>query len=210
MDECEMSSAVLEGPTSSNACARCCNRAITRPPHDFDLASVSQIGERQRASLSRFVADVERLAYDEDDCEGVQAELSRGLKWVAETRRAHRDDTDAMGTAERVKGILARPEFIPSAPERADGRGEARREGPPSELRQMVERNAQALLGVAGWSVTARHLASLIERRDCAGSGVVMHRDRCCAGVGGTAGGPAGVHGFQPRTDADSAKCTGR
>lgn len=86
---------------------------------DFDLASVSQIGERQRASLSRFVADVERLAYDEDDCEGVQAELSRGLKWVAETRRAHRDDTDAMGTAERVKGILARPEFIPSAPERA-------------------------------------------------------------------------------------------
>ncbi|MBX7116644.1 MAG: DUF4129 domain-containing protein [Myxococcaceae bacterium] len=85
---------------------------------DFDLSSVSQIGERQRASLSRFVADIERLAYDEDDCEGAQTELARGLKWVSETRRAHRDDTDTMGAADRVKGILARPEFVPSAPER--------------------------------------------------------------------------------------------
>lgn len=80
-----------------------------------DVAASSQLGPRQQASLSRFVAHLEHQAYDEEDCETAEAELRQGLEWMSQTRRAQQEEASPSAT-EDVKRILARPEFEPPPP----------------------------------------------------------------------------------------------
>ncbi len=77
-----------------------------------DLDAAGTLSTRDQAALSRLVERLEQKAYDEEDCEGLAAELRQSLKLIAETRAAE-------GTGDpkdEVKAILARPEFVPPAP----------------------------------------------------------------------------------------------
>lgn len=70
---------------------------------------------RDQSSLSRFVARVERRAYDDEDCEGAVDELREGLRLVNEGQASA--ETDSAVSRDEAKAILARPEFQ-QAPER--------------------------------------------------------------------------------------------
>jgi len=74
------------------------------------LQDIDQLDERDRGALERFVARVERRAYDGEDCEGASDDLREGLQQLGEARRAAgASDSAAARTA--AKAILARPEF---------------------------------------------------------------------------------------------------
>lgn len=91
-----------------------------------DLATADALPESSHAALSRFVTRIERLAYDEEDCESAAEELERGMH---ELQAAAADATTATDAREAAKAVLARPEFAvdppdepkPPKPEEPDG-----------------------------------------------------------------------------------------
>lgn len=63
-------------------------------------------------AVRRFVSRLERLAYDDEDCDAAEEALHEGLVYFAEAR-APQASADPSAT---VKQILARPEFVESEP----------------------------------------------------------------------------------------------
>jgi hypothetical protein len=96
-----------------------------------ELNAVDELPETSQSALSRFVARVERIAYDDESCEGAEDELRRGLEQinqtVADTRqvKAEKSRTDA-------QEVLGRPEFAVDPPEvkKPDKPKEDEEEGP--------------------------------------------------------------------------------
>lgn len=85
-----------------------------------------------QSALSRFVARVERRAYDDEDCDGAVADLAQGLKLLEDAQRAQ--PADATSSREAARAILARPEFQ-QAPERQ--KAEPGEEEPPGWLAKL-------------------------------------------------------------------------
>ncbi len=76
-------------------------------PEQLDAAG--QLSPENQSSLARFVARIERRALDDEDCDGTEADLERGLKLIDRTRQL--EQSASGGARERVTAILARPEF---------------------------------------------------------------------------------------------------
>ena len=81
-----------------------------------DLDAADQLPQSSHAALTRFVSRVERLAIDEEDCEGAADELERGLKEIEATSAADATSAEARDAA---KAVLQRPEFAVDPPEEA-------------------------------------------------------------------------------------------
>ncbi len=64
------------------------------------------IPDDEQSAFSRFITRVEHKAYEEDDCEGAEADLGEGLQLYAELG----DGSSPIAIAD-IKTILARPEF---------------------------------------------------------------------------------------------------
>ncbi|MFT3837991.1 MAG: DUF4129 domain-containing protein [Myxococcaceae bacterium] len=80
-----------------------------------DLDAAGRLSTRDQGALSRLVERVERLAYDEDDCDSAATELRSSLKLIGQTRLAEGNGDPK----EDLKKILARPEFTPPPPPEA-------------------------------------------------------------------------------------------
>jgi hypothetical protein len=83
-----------------------------QPGEEIDTRTLDRLetpSPRDQSSLSRFVARLERRAYDEDDCEGAVDELRAGLRLLDEVPGGI--EADAAASREEAKAILARPEF---------------------------------------------------------------------------------------------------
>jgi len=79
-----------------------------------ELEAVDRLPESSAASLTRFVTRVERLSFDEEDCEAAGDELERGLKELEQINPSDADSTEARDAA---KAVLARPEFAVDPPQ---------------------------------------------------------------------------------------------
>lgn len=78
------------------------------------LDAVDALPETSRAALSRFVSRIERLAWDDEDCEAASGELQRGLEEISAVIG---DDASATATRDDAKALLARPEFAVDPPQ---------------------------------------------------------------------------------------------
>lgn len=72
-----------------------------------DLGPMERVTPGEQSSLSRLITRVERRAYEDEDCEGAEADLREGLRLYAELQDQPAP-VDAQGT---VKSILSRREF---------------------------------------------------------------------------------------------------
>lgn len=86
------------------------------PALDKQLQAVGELTGKERSALSRLVAEIERYAYDDGDCELVADRLDRALPLIVQTRDALKSQPDAAEDRERAQRILLRPEFA-RAPE---------------------------------------------------------------------------------------------
>ncbi len=68
----------------------------------------------EQGAVSRFVVRIERLAYDEENCDGASDELSRGLKQL-EPMLQGAQETSATARAQAAR-VLDRPEFEVAPP----------------------------------------------------------------------------------------------
>lgn len=85
---------------------------LDRGEYAQELQAVAALGEGERSSLTRFLAQVEAQAYDDEDCEGVELRLSRGLPLIADAKTALDDRAEqARAAQQRAEDILSRPEF---------------------------------------------------------------------------------------------------
>lgn len=76
------------------------------------LDAAAALDAREHPALSRFLAEVEHLAYDDEDCERAALRLESGLELVAAARAAYEAEPgSARAAAKRAEEILARPEF---------------------------------------------------------------------------------------------------
>lgn len=73
------------------------------------LESAGKLSPSDQSALSRFVARIERRAYDLEDCDGAVADLERGLALIADTRAP--EQAGSASARDDAKKILARPEF---------------------------------------------------------------------------------------------------
>jgi hypothetical protein len=80
------------------------------------LQAVDDLPEASQASLSRFVARVERIAWDEENCDGAGDELDRGLGQI-DTMVADARATRSADARAAAQELLARPEFAVDPPE---------------------------------------------------------------------------------------------
>lgn len=81
------------------------------------LDAVAALDARERPALSRFLADVEHLAYEDEDCARAALRLEGGLELVAATRAAYEAEAESARAASRkAEEILARPEFARTPP----------------------------------------------------------------------------------------------
>ncbi|MBN8466593.1 DUF4129 domain-containing protein [Corallococcus exiguus] len=92
---------------------------------DFDA-----LNARETVKLERFVRRLEQLAYDDEDCETAAVAMENGLAQVTATAEAQAR-ADARAATDRVRAILARPEFQ-ERPEKAPAEPKEE-EVPPSE-----------------------------------------------------------------------------
>ena len=79
-----------------------------------DLEAVGKLSPEDQSSLSRFVARVERRAYDEEDCDRAAADLLRGLKLATQTQQL--EQASVTSPRDEAKAILARAEFSVDPP----------------------------------------------------------------------------------------------
>ncbi|MHB8872769.1 MAG: DUF4129 domain-containing protein [Myxococcaceae bacterium] len=89
---------------------------LTGPTVKKQLDAVGELSQKEQASLSRFLADVEADAED-GDCETASARLKQGLPLIVQTRDALAAEQGFEGARERAARILARPEFTPDPEE---------------------------------------------------------------------------------------------
>lgn len=66
------------------------------------------IADEEQSALTRLLVRVERRAYEDEDCDGAEADLREGLRLYSELQDQPPAIDDAQGKA---KSILARPEF---------------------------------------------------------------------------------------------------
>ncbi|MEW5741823.1 MAG: DUF4129 domain-containing protein [Myxococcota bacterium] len=79
---------------------------------EIDTASLeasSALSPADQTALARFVARLERIAYDEGDCDTAAENLREGLALYSEALRSQ--PSDASASRDAAKRILARPEF---------------------------------------------------------------------------------------------------
>lgn len=110
--------------------ARLCRARVERQR----LEDLDRLGERDRGALERFVARVERRAYDGEDCDGASADLREGLQQLGEARAAA-GSPDSAASRAAAKAILARPEFQ-VIPEQAEAPEQPKEEEAPGWFRK--------------------------------------------------------------------------
>jgi Domain of unknown function (DUF4129) len=72
------------------------------------LERLEGVDERDRSSLGRFVARLERTAYDDEDCESAEADLREGVALIPLEAASEPGNDDPQALA---RALLARPEF---------------------------------------------------------------------------------------------------
>jgi hypothetical protein len=92
--------------------ARC---EVEDAPDTSALDQLDAMGPGDQSAMARFVARVERLAFDDEDCDAATDDLREGLRLFRESLRSQ--PADATASRDAAKAILARPEFQ-VAPER--------------------------------------------------------------------------------------------
>ncbi|MBK7860039.1 MAG: DUF4129 domain-containing protein [Archangiaceae bacterium] len=106
------------------------------------LDAVDALPLTARAPLSRFVSRIERLAYDDEECDGAADELERGLKQISQVAQ---EPAAAAATRDQARAVLERPEFAVDPPEqpKTDSPKAADDDGPSSFgkwFRDLLER----------------------------------------------------------------------
>ncbi len=84
-------------------------------PDRASLDDVDSLDEKQRNVATRFVARLERRAYDDEDCEGALLELKTGLQQLHAAQKLQGELNAADSRAE-AQTILSRPEFQVAPP----------------------------------------------------------------------------------------------
>ncbi len=79
---------------------------------DKQIEAAGELAQKERIALSRFVAEVEGYAYDEDDCEYAVVRLERGLPLLVQARDALKARSGE-SAQKLAQAILGRPEFRP-------------------------------------------------------------------------------------------------
>jgi hypothetical protein len=106
-----------------------------------ELNSVDELPASSQAALSRFVARVERVAYDEEACDTAEEELRRGLEEINATVADARVVKSEQSRAD-AQEVLGRPEFAVDPPEakKPEKPKEDEEEGPIARwLREFLE-----------------------------------------------------------------------
>jgi hypothetical protein len=80
------------------------------------LHQVDKLPQSSQGALSRFVSRIERIAEDEENCEGAGDELERGLKQI-ESMQADVRKPDSADARNEAIGVLGRSEFAVDPPE---------------------------------------------------------------------------------------------
>jgi hypothetical protein len=118
------------------AVARACeDPALQKDPR---LKAVDALGTTESSKLERFASEVERLAYDDDDCESATAALEQGLSQLTATVEA-RSRADARAASARARDILARPEFAVTPPRDATTAETPTPPEPPGWWRRFID-----------------------------------------------------------------------
>lgn len=84
--------------------------------------------ESDKSALARMLTRIERRAYDDDDCEGAEAELRESLRLYADAQGT----PVALDTRDAAQKILSRPEFQATV-EKPDKAEEPKDDGPDEE-----------------------------------------------------------------------------
>ncbi len=84
---------------------------VERPALANQLAAAGELSGTERASLSRFLFELEGYAYDDFDCDYAKARLVSGLPLIVQARDASHPTASAESARERAEAILARAEF---------------------------------------------------------------------------------------------------
>jgi hypothetical protein len=96
-----------------------------------------QISDEDQSSLARLLNRVERRVFEQDDCDGAEAELRQGLKLYSELQK----DQDGVDAQARVKEILSRPEFENVIEqEKGDGVEDAKAPDEPGWFARLLKR----------------------------------------------------------------------
>ncbi|HYI01425.1 DUF4129 domain-containing protein [Hyalangium sp.] len=80
------------------------------------LDAADSLSQAEEAKLQRLLRAVERLAKDDEDCEGATEALRKGLTLVEQTAALERAAPDARAASSRARDILSRPEFAEAPP----------------------------------------------------------------------------------------------
>jgi hypothetical protein len=102
--------------------------SMSTPALREQVGAIRELGSSERSSLSRFLGEIEALAYDQSDCETMRARMESGLAAIQEARDASRAAPEAAATDPSIKAndILARPEFAVAPPAQVEEEPEAK------------------------------------------------------------------------------------
>ena len=106
--------------------------SLSTPALREQAGAVRELGPAERSALSRFLGEIEALAYDQSDCETLGARMEGGLAANQEARDASRAEPQAPtpDPAGRANEILARPEFAVAPPALAEEEPEVEEAAP--------------------------------------------------------------------------------
>lgn len=93
---------------------------LSGPVLERQLQAAGELREKERSSLSRFVSELEALAYDQEDCQTATLRMEQGLPLMVQARDALHARGDEPSARQRAQVILNRPEFVPAAKPKAD------------------------------------------------------------------------------------------
>ncbi|MBN1209198.1 MAG: DUF4129 domain-containing protein [Myxococcaceae bacterium] len=109
------------------------------------LDAADSLSQAEQAKLQRLLRTVERLAYEEEDCESSMAALEQGLTLTRETLALEQATPDARAASARARDILSRKEFAESLPRAEEGEKEPVPPEPPGWWSRFMEWLAQKL-----------------------------------------------------------------
>ncbi|MBL8953324.1 MAG: DUF4129 domain-containing protein [Myxococcaceae bacterium] len=102
-----------------------------------ELEAVDQLPPSSAAALTRLVTRVERLAWDDEDCDAAGDELERALK---ELEHVHAGDADSAEARDAARAVLARPEFAVDPPDEPKSDKKPDDDEEPSWFKKLLER----------------------------------------------------------------------
>lgn len=124
----------------------------------------------EQSALARLISRVERLAYEEDDCEGAEADLREGLKLYADLT----DQGEPVDAASRAQHILDRPEFHSSSVKKKPVEALEKDDDEPGWFIKMLKEFFEWLFKQRKDDTHSPDPSPISDSRDMAGANVVM------------------------------------